>query len=138
MEPESSRRGALGLLGDDARGAGGIAMTLIERVARAIFRSRFTGPYEVVAHALFGRVLTYDELVEFTATGLVVSWTLDNLRAEAKEYIAAMREPTEAMEKAMEESDFEGWSPEPGEGRDYLSLTTAWKAGIDAALAEKP
>lgn len=56
------------------------------------------------------------------------------IQRAARAAIAAIREPTEAMDKAMENSDFEYWSPEPGEGRDGLDMAEAWRAAIDEAL----
>jgi hypothetical protein len=56
------------------------------------------------------------------------------LREIVRAAIRAMREPSSRMVEAMEDSHFEEWSPEPGEGRDSLNLDVAWRAAIDAAL----
>jgi hypothetical protein len=57
------------------------------------------------------------------------------LKAISRAAIRAMREPSPRMVEAMEDSHFEEWSAEPGEGRDSLNLDVAWRAAIDAALA---
>jgi hypothetical protein len=88
---------------------------MIERVARAIEQSFFGSPL---------RPETSAELRETV---------LETARAA----IEVMREPTEAMVEAMEGSDFESWSPEPGEGRDSINLDEAWRAGVDAALKDE-
>jgi hypothetical protein len=90
---------------------------MIERVAKAMFRSLDADP----------RFIGRDDL-----TPEHPGWRLYCCQAQAA--IEAMREPTDAMVAAAHNSDFESWSPEPGEGRDSLDLDVAWRAMIDAAL----
>lgn len=52
----------------------------------------------------------------------------------ARSVIAAMREPTEAMVDAADDTDALCWSLEPGEGLDAVIWSVAWKAMIDEAL----
>lgn len=55
---------------------------------------------------------------------------------DARKAIAAMREPTNSMEEAGEEAVYSCYSLEPGEGFDENPGPTAWRAMIDAALAD--
>lgn len=55
--------------------------------------------------------------------------------ALARAAIAAMREPTAAMEEAADNCSALMWSPEPGEGLDEVGWDVAWRAMIDEALA---
>jgi len=102
-------------------------MTLTEQVARALCRRRIEfncrqdeKPFPPEERIQRGIDHAWPDFVE-----------------DARAAIAAMRKPTPEMVEAAENSDFEFWSPEPGEGRDLLDLGAAWEAMIDVALKEE-
>lgn len=98
-------------------------MTLIERVARAMFHAECE-PHKAVTG--YGDTFGWDDAMPAVR---------DRLMASARAAIGAMREPTDLMIKAAEDGDDQG-SSIYGDPFTPLPHDEAWKAMIDAALQE--
>lgn len=92
---------------------------MVERVAKALFRSRYFYP----EHEAFWPD-RLDELVNGPP------FEADGYRSMARAAIEAMREPTEEMKEAGSAFVYEAWGHGPTIARE------AWQANIDAALGK--
>lgn len=100
--------------------------SMIERVAERMFeRRRVKNPF---AHqAIWGGPISYAEVKEGIAAGHLVEHALDEVKADARAAIEAMREPTEAMVNTPTVDAYEN-----------CAADMIWRSMIDAALKETP
>lgn len=110
---------------------------MVERVAKALWDLYQSHPYTrfgsndlAFGQEWKGKIVPW----EYLLTDQVVSSCAEEYRVKARTAITAMREPTEEMADAADDTDALCWSLEPGEGLDAVRWSVAWKAMIDEAL----